>query len=304
MKASISQVMNWLRWPNLLIVFITLAFIRYGIIAPALRAEGIELELGTTSFLLLSLTTLLITFGGYVINDIFDQETDAQNKGDHRAIGIWISASEAWAIYLIIGFIGLIIATYLAWAENKWQWLWIYPVAVLLLGWYSKRLKSGVLFGNLLVSVFCAGVALLLPFSEMEAIAQMSEGNKMMQLLYFYAAFAGISNLLREIIKDAEDIEGDRQAGLQTLPIKYGLNASRYWALFIGILLCFGLIIFYLNVKSSSEWAKGFLFLTTPLLLAILIGLAQKQSFIKWKTLSMLSKLLMLGGLVGMFFLI
>lgn len=304
MKKSLTQILKWLRWPNLIIVFITMAFIRYGIISPALHAESIPLDLSTLSFLLLCLTTLLITFGGYVINDLFDQETDAKNKGEKRAIGVWLSASKAWAIYFSVGIIGLLLATYLAWTENKWQWLWIYPLAVFLLAWYSKRLKGSVLIGNLLVSVFCSGVALLLPFAEMNSISKMHNGEQMMQLLFFYAAFAGISNMLREIVKDAEDIEGDKEAGMQTLAVKYGTRASRNWAIGIGLMLVPCFILFYPSLDSHNKWNLGFFIITVPVLITLLFGLIKNEQHINWKRLSSLSKLLMLTGLLGMLFLI
>ena len=304
MKKSLTQILKWLRWPNLIIVFLTMAFIRYGVISPALKAENIPLDLNTVAFLLLCLTTLLITFGGYVINDLFDQETDAKNKGENRAVGVWISASKAWAIYFAVGSIGLLIATYLAWTENKWQWLWIYPLAVFLLAWYSKKLKGSVLWGNLLVSVFCSGVALLLPFAEMNSIAKMQQGQEMMHLLFFYAAFAGTSNLLREIVKDAEDVLGDGEAGMKTLAVKFGAKASRNWAIGIALALGLGFVLFYQFVEASSNWNYGFFLITAPLLLALLFGLRKKSEEINWTYLSKLSKLLMLTGLLGMLFLI
>lgn len=304
MKTSIRRLLNWMRWPNLLIVVVTLAFIRYGLVAPALHLEGFSLELSPSSFVLLTLVTLLITFGGYVINDIFDQATDAQNKPDNQAIGNWISPGKAKAVYLTVSFLGFLISIYLANEENKWQWLWIYPLAVLLLWWYSKRLKGTVLLGNIVVSIFCSGVALLIPFSEKEAIILLNEGQNTMLLLFFYAGFAGISNLLREIIKDAEDIEGDHLAGLKTLAVKHGLAASRNWALAVGLLLGIGLLLFYMEVHRSSNWAIGFFYLTVPLLIAILLGFFRIPGSINWKMLSKLSKYLMLGGLLGMLFLI
>jgi len=304
MKTSLCQLLNWIRWRNLLIISITLAFIRYGLIAPALQEEGILLQLSPLSFVLLTSVTVLITFGGYVINDIFDQITDAQNKPKKQVIGKWISLGQAKAVYMVVSFLGFFISIYLAWAENKWEWLWIYPLAVMLLWWYSKKLKGTVLLGNILVSIFCSGVALLIPFSEMETIGQMKGGQTTMLILYFYAGFAGLSNLFREIIKDAEDIEGDRLAGIKTLAVKYGTGASRSWAISIGLILAFGLMQFYIEVKDTSTWASAFFYLTVPLLVAILVALTPKLSFIKWGKLSLLSKYLMLGGLLGMLLLV
>lgn len=304
MNPSPIRILKWLRWPNLVIVVLTLAFIRYGLIAPALHREGLFLSMDTLSFVLLSLLTVLITFAGYVINDICDQETDARNKPQKRAIGVWMTESKARAIYFVLILIGALLTVYLGWKEEKLQWIWIYPLAVYLLWLYSVNLKGSVFWGNLLVSLLCAAVALLIPFAEKEALLMLGHGRQLMYTLYFYAAFAGISNLLREVIKDAEDREGDAESNLKTLAVVYGLETSKKVALGIGFLLLLVLILFV--GFGVDQWQKeaGFALLTLPFLASILLGLFKKAGNISWKALSQMAKILMLGGLLGLLFLL
>lgn len=288
-----------MRWPNLVIVVLTLLLIRYGVLYPALTEAGLSFSIGTFSFVLLCLVTVLVTFSGYVINDLFDRETDRINKPHKQAIGVWMSPGRAIAIYIAVITAGALLSLYLAMQHNSLGWYWIYPASVVLLWWYSYALKSTVLWGNLLVSVFCAAVALLLPFTERDAIGKYP--GHLMEPLVVYALFAGLSNMLREIVKDAEDREGDQKAGITTLATRHGEKSSRSMALVFASLL--GLLL---------AWFIGSGFLTAKLpyglltgipLLCIVLLLLKKPSGSDWKKLSAFSKVLMLGGLAGLLFL-
>lgn len=304
MNPSPIRFLQWLRWPNLAIVILTLAFIRYGLIAPALKRESLSLLMDTISFVLLTLLTLIITFAGYVINDIYDQKTDALNKPHKQAIGVWMTEGKAKAVYLVLIILGALLTLYLGWKEEKLQWIWIYPLAVYLLWLYSRRLKGSVLWGNVLVSLFCAAVALLVPFAEKDALLQLNDGRQLMFTLCFYAVFAGISNLLREIIKDAEDQEGDAKSGLKTLAVMYGRVTSKKAAIAVAFVLVGCMLLFFVMDARAGVKLSGFAGITLPFLFLILIGLSKKHEGINWKNLSTMAKLLMLGGLLGLLFLL
>lgn len=304
MNPSPIRFLQWLRWPNLVIVILTLAFIRYGLVAPALKHEGLFLSMDTLSFVLLTLLTLIITFAGYVINDIYDQKTDALNKPHKQAIGVWMTAGKANAVYLVLVILGSLLTLFLGWKEKKLEWTWIYPLVVYLLWLYSRRLKGSILWGNLLVSLLCAGVALLVPFAEKDSLLVLENGHQLMITLYFYAAFAGISNLLREIIKDAEDVEGDTKSGLKTLAVVHGSAASKKAALVVALVLLACLFSFFIIDGRDGVKLSGFAVLTLPFLFLIQFGLLKNPDEIKWKNLSRMAKLLMLGGLLGLLFLL
>jgi 4-hydroxybenzoate polyprenyltransferase len=299
MKPTPKQIITWLRWPNLVIVALTLLLIRYGVLQPALKTAGLSFALDTFSFVVLCLVTVLVTFSGYVINDFFDRETDSINKPHKQAVGVWISPGKALAIYLVLVVAGGLLSLYLAIKQHSLGWYWIYPAAIFLLWWYSHTLKSTVLWGNLLVSVFCAAVALLLPFTERSAIA--AYPGQLMEPLIVYAVFAGLSNMLREIVKDAEDKEGDLKAGLTTLATRFGENSSRYLALLFVVLL--GTVLCWFVTSGLLSAKVPFALLTGVPLACILLLLVKGPQEKDWKRLSAFSKILMVTGLIGLLFL-
>lgn len=304
MSDKMIRTLKWLRWPNLVIVFLTMAFIRYGLLGSWFLMKGLAFSLSNSDFLLLCLLTMLVTFGGYVINDIYDEETDRKNKPDKMAIGNLISRGMAKSIYLLVTLFGLAICLYLGYAHDKLQWTWIYPMAVGLLWWYSKTLKGTVLWGNFLVSVFCAGVALLVPFTEKEQIQLLYDGSDLLRTLYFYAFFAGASNMLREIVKDAEDVEGDAATRKKTLAVVYGISASKKWTMLWAVVLLISMALYFSVADIPYKKVLVFAILTLPWLGIMSWELRKNTASIQWKKLSRLAKLLMVGGLLGFLFLV
>ncbi len=305
MNPSPIQFLHWLRWSNLLIVSLTLAIIRYGLVAPALAHEGILLSMDTLSFVLLTLYTLIVTFSGYVINDLYDQKTDAQNKPHKQAIGVWITEMRAKAIYLVLLLAGFLLAAYLDWnTDTTSYWIWIYLLMVFFLLLYSRHLKGSVLLGNVLVSLLCAAVIWIVPLAESEALVRLEDSPPLMFTLYFYTAFAALSNLLREIIKDAEDVEGDTKSGLKTLAVVHGSAACKKAALAVALVLLACLFFFFMTDGRDGIKLVGFAVLTLPFLFLTFFGLLKNPDEIKWKNLSRMAKLLMLGGLLGLLFLL
>lgn len=305
MNPSPIQFLHWLRWSNLLIICLTLAVIRYGLVAPSLAHEGILLSMEPLTFVLLTLYTLIVTFSGYVINDLYDQKTDTQNKPHKQAIGVWITEVRAKTIYLVLLLLGFLLAVYLDWnTDATTYWIWIYLLMVFLLLLYSRHLKGSVLLGNLLVSLLCAAVIWIVPLAEKEALIRLENSRPLMLILVFYTAFAALSNLLREIIKDGEDLQGDAKSGLKTLAVVHGPGASKKAAISVTLVLFACMLLFFGMDTHSAIKLSGFAVLTLPFLGFIQYGLLKNAKEINWKRLSQLVKFLMLGGLLGLLFLL
>ena len=228
--------LRFLRWPNLLIVIITQYLLALGLIWPALRQEGLQPLLQGLDFALLVLVTVLIAAGGYVINDLYDQDIDRINKPGKSWVGSHYSVRQAWSLYWASGILGLLISVYLAWRVQAPGQLLIYPVAVAGLWAYSWRLKCTPLAGNVLVGLFCAFVAGILWYAERAVFAQLPAHHALPLVLGAYLVFAFISTLYREIIKDLEDRAGDGARGCRTLPVVYGLITARRIAFITGLL--------------------------------------------------------------------
>ncbi len=293
------------RVPNLLIVALTQYLLQYLVLLPVLQMAGVTPLLDHFHFFLLVTTTVIIAAAGYVINDMMDQEMDLINKPEKLVVGKIISRKKASLLYWSFNITGAIIAGYLAdFAGNK-KLFFIYPAAVLLLYFYSKKFKQKPLLGNVVVSAFCAGVAGIVLFSERSSYQQLFNvqpilANKITLLFTGYIVFAFFSTLLREIIKDIEDMEGDKRLGLQTFPIIYGLRPTKIMAggiaVFMILFLCIGSYwLFVTEEKMAAFFALSGICLPLILIVNYLFKAEIKEQFSR---LSQLVKMVMLAGLV------
>lgn len=296
------------RFKNLLIVFITQFIFRYIGLRNVYLFDTIQPNLDLFHFFLLVLTTVFITAGGYVINDIFDHKIDLINKPEKTFVGNQFSEKEAFLIYGFITLIGGLIAIYLAYKMNEFPLLFLYPLSVSLLWSYSKVYKKKWLIGNLIVSFFCAFVALIVWIAERNSIIILEgiDNNLYQKTILFFIGFsllAFFSTLIREVIKDLEDVEGDKILNCETIPIVSGYQfAHRFIKLNIIILISsfIAILIFFKEMNLSMS------------ILVLLVFLGYYKIFFtlkneqlpknKYTELSKLAKILMLAALFLFFY--
>ena len=299
------QFFRLVRWPNLLIVAVTQYLLQYLVLVPALEKAGLSPILGSLHFFLLVLDTVIIASGGYIVNDILDYETDLVNKLDKVFINNIISKKAAVVLYLALCLTGLLIAWYLANFVGEKMLALIYPAAVGLLWLYSRFFKKMPLTGNVVVAVFCAFVAGVVLFAERDAFAIISTSqpalaSKISLLFGGYLLFAFLSTMLREIVKDMEDMEGDRAQSYRSLPIAFGMKTARRWGMAFAMLLLFSLLFFSKWLFQNEQWAGlafNWIAILLPLLytLVLLKNATEKSEFSR---LSKLTKFIMLTGLI------
>lgn len=262
-----------IRLPNLLIALLTQAMAHQLLIRPALMEGNLVADLQPVDLLALMLATVFVTAGGYIWNDIMDYPIDLVNKPGKVIIRKKITLPMAYWLYACCNLAGWVLALYLAWTHNKSGWFLLYPISAGGLFWYSLRLKQRPLWGNLLISLYCAGVPALVWLAEQETLSQL----KLIQPeLYIqtantvaaYALFAFLTNLFREIVKDLQDMPGDCHYQLRTLPLVIGTQKAHAILLFIGGLLILSLVI----------WAKG-LAPGLPAWLLLLVGIMVPLAF-------------------------
>lgn len=246
--------MNFLRlirYQNLLLLAFMQLIFRYGF----LKHEAIYLFLSDFQYLLLVLSTVLIAAAGYIINDVMDQETDNDNKPNQVIIGKSISEAMAYNIYFALNVTGVGIGFYLSNTIQKPTFAGIFIIIVTLLYLYATTFKKMLLIGNIIVafllaiSILIIGVYDLLPLTF--------ENNQKEMGIYFsllldYALFAFCINFIREIVKDMEDINGDYNQGMNTLPIALGVSRTAkvvFGLGFISILI----LLWYINTFLMSN---------------------------------------------------
>ncbi|MCU0454799.1 MAG: geranylgeranylglycerol-phosphate geranylgeranyltransferase [Bacteroidales bacterium] len=240
------EFLDLIRWKNLLIVMLTMVLMRYFVIAPLLglvtvtmnaapdSAVPMTLQLPLTDFILLIAATVLVTAGGYVINDYFDIKTDLINRGK-VIVGTKVSRQRAMMWHSVLNLAGIAIGFYIS---SRAGYFWMGMLFLLVSGllyFYSASYKRQFLIGNLMVSVLTALVPLLVLFYEWPALYRFYASNATsvpeMKFLFGwiggFALFAFLTTLTREIIKDIEDFEGDTAYGRNTVPVVIGIPASK-----------------------------------------------------------------------------
>ncbi len=237
---------------NLLIMAATMFLMRYCVIRPFLEYNHLHLQVPLPDFVLLVVTTLLIAAGGYVINDYYDIKADMVNKDCGSIIvGTGMTLKEAMRYYIALTFSGFATGLWFSLSMGDWNFFTLFLLIGGLLWFYSTTYKAMILVGNLLVSVLIALVPLLVIVFEMlkfkENFPHLIENGEInyMPIFYFvfaFSAFAFLTNLIREIAKDIQDIKGDRKAGKKTFPVWAGFVKAK---VLVSVLLVIEVVVLY-----------------------------------------------------------
>lgn len=251
-----------IRYQNLLMLALMQLIIRYGF----LKVQNISLALADWQYGLLVLSTVLIAAGGYVINDIFDQETDSENKPSKTIVGVKISEANAYYIYAALTISGVSIGLYLSNVVLRPGFLSIFILIAAMLYFYATTLKQMMVIGNIVVALLLASSVMII--TVFDIFPAMYEANQKQMMSVFsvlsdYAIFAFIINFIREMVKDCEDVNGDYNQGMNTLPIALGLNRTTKLILVISLIPIF-LLLQYINTY----------YFANDLYIAIIYGLA------------------------------
>ncbi|MFV5684199.1 geranylgeranylglycerol-phosphate geranylgeranyltransferase [Flavobacterium sp. GB2R13] len=239
------KFLKLIRYQNLLM----LAFMQFVFRYAFFKFQNISLTLNDWQYGLLVLSTILLAAGGYVINNIFDQDTDTINKPNNVIVGKSISEAKAYNIYVVLNCIGVGIGFYLSNVIQKPGFASIFILIAATLYFYATSLKKMILIGNVIVALLLAFSVIIIGIFDLYPATY--EGNQQEMAVIFsilldYALFTFILNLIREIVKDLEDVNGDYNQGMNTLPIAIGINRTSkiVFALsFIPVLA----ILFYIN---------------------------------------------------------
>jgi len=300
-----------IRWPNLVFIFLTQCLFYYLILLPGFNGRELQYQnlLYPVLFYLLTFSSVLIAAAGYIINDYFDLNIDRVNKPDKLVVEKIIK--RRWTIiwHWILSSIGVLLGFYVSWKLRN-------PVVglgnlgcVVLLWFYSTTFKRKLLIGNVIISLLTAWVILVLFVCEFRVTGSGDvEVRNMLSRLFKYAivygGFAFIISLVREVVKDIEDIEGDMRYGCRTMPILWGVNVSKVFAGTWLAVLIGALIVIQFYVLQSWQWMAVvycFLLLDLPLLW-VLRKLYEAQTRADYHLLSRVIKVMMLVGILSMVF--
>lgn len=310
---KIGAFFKLVRWPNLLITALTMCLVWHCIM-------GIS---STLAFTLLVIAMVLIQAGGYVINDIFDMDIDAINKPEKRIVGKIFTERQANLYYIALTIIGLgcgLAASVMANGKNFYT---IFAALILLacfLYSYSSRYKKELIIGNLIVSLSVA-FAVFLPWlfqvlsmlGDQEMLLENQEWMHVtLHIVLIYTVFAFMMTLIREIVKDMEDVKGDGRSHCRTIPVVWGMNTALIIVIALSFLTCLGV-----SITSDYLYKEFGLSITSYMLKAsylLLLGFGiasntysllndkSKKTGKNFHIQSIAMKIIMLIGVLSMFF--
>ena len=231
-----------IRYKNLLIIGLTQIIIKFCLINKLLQKSYIS----DYTFALFVLATLLIAAAGYIINDIYDIEIDKINKPKKCIINNGINVLVAKKLYIILNIIGFVLGSLVSINSGKHYFILIFIYCIFSLWHYSKYIKRSFLIGNLQISflIFLSILNVVLLETKSITLQNNQSFNAIFTIIIYYAFFAFLLNLIREIIKDIEDQIGDKTISSNTLIIKLGLEKTKIFILMLIVVIFFGLTYF------------------------------------------------------------
>jgi len=320
---SILAFIKLIRFPNLLIIVLTQYAIHFGLMG----AYGVDFQMSNNLFFLLVLSTVMVAAGGYIINDYFDVKVDRVNRPEKIIIGKYIKRRVAMGAHLVINGLAIIIAGYVAYKIGNIKLAGIQVFSFGALWYYSTMFKKQVIIGNIIVALLAALVPLVAGIYEILMQFQNID-NIVNGLLFFeepgtlfndeklkvwftlknmmlwiggFSLFAFMSTMIREIIKDIEDYEGDKKYYSFTLPVVYGKKIGGLVAQIIAIImvLLMGCLQY---IRFNADDMLSVMYFTFSIQFPLIFLIYKLQMAKQKSDYSYLSKLMKVVMLAGIFY--
>ncbi|MEQ8581117.1 MAG: geranylgeranylglycerol-phosphate geranylgeranyltransferase [Marinoscillum sp.] len=228
-------------------------------------------------------STVMIAAGGYIINDYYDQKIDMINRPQKVVVGTMFRRRLAMLAHFLLTIGGIGLGFYL---DIKIGVLHI--VSSFFLWYYSNYLRRITLIGNVIIAML-TGLTLLI-------VTVYLERNEV--LVYIYSLFAMAIILIREVLKDIEDVKGDATFGCQSIPVIFGIRGAKLF-IYLVCLGSAGLLVSFLI--TTDIWLVRYYFLgLVPIFLWFIYRLVMADRQKEFNSLVRFTNLIILSGLVSM----
>ncbi len=306
-------ILKLVRATNLLLIAATQYALRFFILKPSVQVNNetfevttFQLQLSELEFLMVVLATVFIAAGGYVINDYFDRKTDLINRPGRVIVGRLIKRRYAMAMHILFTVIGILLGIWVSVRTDLMVNIVVFVGISGLLWFYSTSFKRQLFIGNLVIAMLVAFVPLIILLFEFPLLieeyhyyilAAKTNLGFMRSWLLGYAGFAFLITLIREIVKDMEDFEGDYVFGRQSIPIVLGNTAAKAIVLFLSCILLVAIyLVYWFFIHDIITLSYLSICITLPVLVVIVLLIKAKTQKI-YHRLSLLLKGIMFSGL-------
>jgi 4-hydroxybenzoate polyprenyltransferase len=299
------------RFPNLVFIAVTQILFYYGVILPfAQGVSGASLHMQVDVFWALVAASVTIAAGGYIINDYFDLNIDRVNRPSSLVIEKSIKRRWAMVWHIVLSFAGLVLSFYVGYRLGNPLIGLGNLLVVILLWFYSTTFKKQLLVGNVVISLLTAWVVLILYACETQLDLANLEApqreylSSVFKTAVLYGGFAFVISLVREVVKDMEDMEGDARYHCRTMPIAWGIPVTRSFTITWMIVLAAAVLILVVYTLQIHWWWMAIFMAVAVFLPSLLFmhRIRHASRSVEFAKHSRLLKGIMLAGIVSMVF--
>lgn len=206
---KIASMFSVIRGYNIPIIALAQYLSAIFILAPEKRALDVLLDFNL--FIIVIASSLTIA-SGYIINNFYDSKKDLINRPNKSMLDRLVRQKTKLQVYFAVNFIVFLLAFFVSIRA-----VFFFSTYIFLIWFYSHKLKKMVVIGNLTASFLA-----VLPF-----FAILLYYKNLYPQIFAHATFLFLLLLIREMIKDLENIKGDVANNYQTIPVLFGENFSK-----------------------------------------------------------------------------
>ena len=273
---KIFSLFSVVRGYNVLVIVLAQYLTSAFILAPdkALREVLFDANL---FFLILASSSVIAS--GYIINNFYDSEKDLINRPKKTMLDRVVSQRTKLSVYFILNFASIFFASYVSFRAVVFFSIYIFVIWL-----YSHRLKKILFLGNLVASILT-----ITPFFVIFVYYKNFE-----TVIFIHATFLYLMIVMRELVKDLENMQGDLVQNYRTIPLVYGEKWSKFFLALCSIL---AIVPIYLLITRFETGYMDYYFYTSFLLLIIFLLLLY-FSTAKWQYLLLhnILKLIIVAG--------
>ena len=296
---NIIAFLQLIRWKNLVMIIgiqILFKFVYFAVFS-------IDTTLSNIDFSILVLATISLAAAGYILNDIYDLTTDKINKPSKVIIDKKISKKQGYRYYYALNAIGIAAGFYVAYKVDKISYIATFIITALLLKVYNSDFKKKPIIGNIIVSVLVSlsilivGIFDIIPAITNENVVEQYHA---FRVLIDYSVFAFMFMFLREIVKDIEDVNGDKKLKMRTLPILLGKKRAKNIVFALSFIPLILVTLYSFNNFSDVPFILAYMLLVVMLpLLYFMTKILYAKTKKEYTFASNLLKFIMLLGMLS-----
>lgn len=228
---------------------------------------------------LLVLCTAMTIASGYIINNFYDSQKDLINRPNKSMLDRLVSQRTKLHVYFTLNLIACILA-----AIISWRAVLFFSVYIFLIWFYSHKIKRYPFIGNLMAAFLA-----ILPF-----FAILLYYKNFYHVIYIHASFLLLILLVREMVKDLENLIGDLANGYNTVPVRYGeINSKRIITFLVALTI---LPVYQLTDVYDVGYMDLYLYCALFTLTVFVVILWRSDSKAQFNLLHNILKLLIVAG--------